>query len=105
MNLKASEEHAVQPHIVAQQRIKKFVHGHGLRNRQHTLLWLSNLDLEEKAIMLLKEFSRCEEHCHELASTEREIVAKSLCSSIGLGPLSTFLRACLIQTVRHYVKC
>eukprot|EP00983_Pelagomonas_calceolata_P018753 589116-Pelagomonas_calceolata.AAC.1 len=33
MNLKVSEEHAVQPYMTAQQRIKEFVHEHDLRNR------------------------------------------------------------------------
>eukprot|EP00967_Tisochrysis_lutea_P022646 scaffold25829_cov15-Tisochrysis_lutea.AAC.1 len=41
MMLKVFEEHAVQPHMAAQRRIKKFVHEHALRNRPHALLWLS----------------------------------------------------------------
>eukprot|EP00983_Pelagomonas_calceolata_P034732 1088071-Pelagomonas_calceolata.AAC.1 len=43
MNLQVSEEHAVQPYMAAQQRMKKFVHEHGLRNRPHTQLWLSKV--------------------------------------------------------------
>eukprot|EP00983_Pelagomonas_calceolata_P107938 1159400-Pelagomonas_calceolata.AAC.1 len=40
---KTSEEHAVQPYMAAQQRIKKFVHEHDLRNRPRALLWLSKV--------------------------------------------------------------
>eukprot|EP00983_Pelagomonas_calceolata_P092234 1157640-Pelagomonas_calceolata.AAC.16 len=43
MNLKVFEEHAVQPHMAAQQMMKKFVHHHALRNRPHALLWLSKV--------------------------------------------------------------
>eukprot|EP00983_Pelagomonas_calceolata_P055489 1144167-Pelagomonas_calceolata.AAC.3 len=43
MNLEVSEEHAAQPYMAAQQRIKKFVHEHGLGNRPHALLWLSEV--------------------------------------------------------------
>eukprot|EP00983_Pelagomonas_calceolata_P035588 1114256-Pelagomonas_calceolata.AAC.1 len=40
MHLKVSEEHAVQPYMAAQQRIKKYVHECGLRNRPHDLPWV-----------------------------------------------------------------
>eukprot|EP00983_Pelagomonas_calceolata_P054878 1143892-Pelagomonas_calceolata.AAC.3 len=43
MNLKLSEEHAVQPYMAAPQRINKFLHEHGLNNRPHALLWLSKV--------------------------------------------------------------
>eukprot|EP00983_Pelagomonas_calceolata_P032857 1028985-Pelagomonas_calceolata.AAC.1 len=43
MNLKVSEEHAVQPCMAIQQRTKKFVHEHDLKNRPRTLLWLSKV--------------------------------------------------------------
>eukprot|EP00983_Pelagomonas_calceolata_P052917 1143068-Pelagomonas_calceolata.AAC.3 len=43
MNLKVSEEHAVQPFMAAQQRIKEFVYEHDLRNRPHALIWLSGI--------------------------------------------------------------
>ena len=43
MNLKVSEEFAVRPYMAAQQRIKKFVHEHGLRNKPHALIWLSKV--------------------------------------------------------------
>eukprot|EP00983_Pelagomonas_calceolata_P101986 1158756-Pelagomonas_calceolata.AAC.1 len=43
MNSKVSEVHAVQPYMAAQQSIKKCVHKHGLRNRLHALLWLSEV--------------------------------------------------------------
>eukprot|EP00983_Pelagomonas_calceolata_P031822 998539-Pelagomonas_calceolata.AAC.4 len=38
MNLKVSEEHAVQLYMAAQQKMKKFVHEHGLRNRPRSAL-------------------------------------------------------------------
>eukprot|EP00983_Pelagomonas_calceolata_P085735 1156619-Pelagomonas_calceolata.AAC.17 len=41
MNLKVSKEHAVQPYMAAQQRIKEFMHEHNLRNRPHALILLS----------------------------------------------------------------
>eukprot|EP00983_Pelagomonas_calceolata_P083668 1156208-Pelagomonas_calceolata.AAC.6 len=81
INLKASKEHAVQPYMTAQQRIKKSVHEHGSKNRPHTLLWLSKVysilagmyacQVWEKALVLLETFSRREEYCHKLASAER----------------------------------
>eukprot|EP00983_Pelagomonas_calceolata_P130144 1161664-Pelagomonas_calceolata.AAC.9 len=43
MNLKVSEEHAVQPYMAAQRRTEKFVHEFDLRNRPHALLWLSKV--------------------------------------------------------------
>eukprot|EP00983_Pelagomonas_calceolata_P077840 1154035-Pelagomonas_calceolata.AAC.2 len=43
MNSKVSEEHAVRPYMAAQQRINEFVHEHDLRNRPHTLIWLSKV--------------------------------------------------------------
>eukprot|EP00983_Pelagomonas_calceolata_P037875 1136559-Pelagomonas_calceolata.AAC.2 len=57
--------------MAAQQRIKKFVHEHDLRNRPHTLLWLSKVygnlaGMQERHLCSLRCF-RCEEHCHKLA--------------------------------------
>eukprot|EP00983_Pelagomonas_calceolata_P045097 1139552-Pelagomonas_calceolata.AAC.2 len=43
ITLKVSEEHVVQPYMAAQQRTKKFVHKHILRNRPHAFLWLSKV--------------------------------------------------------------
>eukprot|EP00983_Pelagomonas_calceolata_P081056 1155409-Pelagomonas_calceolata.AAC.1 len=43
MDLKVSEEHAVQPYMAAQQRIKEFVYELDLRNRPHDLIWLSKV--------------------------------------------------------------
>eukprot|EP00983_Pelagomonas_calceolata_P024368 766422-Pelagomonas_calceolata.AAC.1 len=43
MNLKVSEEHAVRPHMAAQERIKECEHEHDLRNRPHALIWLSKV--------------------------------------------------------------
>eukprot|EP00983_Pelagomonas_calceolata_P075214 1152901-Pelagomonas_calceolata.AAC.2 len=73
MNLKVSEEHAARLYMAAQQWNKEFVHGHGLRNRPLAKVYgipagmyaCGVPNIYKKAV-----FSRCEEYCHKMASTE-----------------------------------
>eukprot|EP00983_Pelagomonas_calceolata_P010914 353298-Pelagomonas_calceolata.AAC.1 len=78
MNLKVSEEHAVQPYMAAQQRIKEFVYEYDRRNRPHALIWLSKV-YEISAGMYACQV-RGTEYLQEGGEFKSQLQKRQLCS-------------------------